>query len=367
MEFSPAVRKSNKRYSVPSALTFRPFFPITPKVFLQPLTGARISAVHFYTASTPQILRTSLGKADNAAVSSSEISGPIKGLPQSIHLEADNSTAELYRKIALQARCDVLRLRITADGSGKVPLASSKDISLKQANLLDNGTIYVKDLGPQISWQTVFVVEYAGPLLIHPLIYFLRPHIYRNGSSPASELQTISLLMITAHFLKRELETLFVHRFSNASMPVFNIFKNSAHYWFLAGLLIAYFTYAPNAPTAAPSNSVLTYVAVALYVVGELGNLNAHLCLRRLRSAGGTERGIPRGLGFGVVTCPNYMFEVLAWLAIATVNRSWSTLVFIGVAGVQMLLWAKKKEHRLRKDFGDKYKKKRFVMLPGIC
>ena len=220
--------------------------------------------------------------------------------------------------------------------------------------------------GPQISWQTVFIVEYIGPILIHPLIYFLRPYIYRDASSPPSELQTISLLMITTHFLKRELETIFVHRFSNASMPVFNIFKNSGHYWFLAGLLIAYVTYAPNSTAAVPSNPVLTYTAVALYIVGELGNLNAHLCLRRLRSTGGTERGIPQGLGFDLVTCPNYMFETLAWLAIAIVNRSWSTLVFVVVAVVQMALWAGKKERRLRKEFPDKYKKKRYTMLPGV-
>ena len=160
---------------------------------------------------------------------------------------------------------------------------------------------------------------------------------------------------------------MFVHRFSNASMPIFNIFKNSAHYWGLAGLLIAYVTYAPNSATAAPSNPLLTYTAVALYFIGELGNLNAHLCLRRLRSEGGAERGIPRGLGFNLVTCPNYMFEILAWIAIAMVNRSWSTLVFMGVAIIQMVLWAKKKEYRLRKEFGDKYKKKRYTMLPGIC
>ena len=173
--------------------------------------------------------------------------------------------------------------------------------------------------------------------------------------------------MITAHFFKRELETLFVHRFSNASMPFFNIFKNSGHYWVLGGLLIAYVTYGPKATAAAPSNPLITYPAVALYIVGELGNLNAHLCLRRLRSAGGTERGIPQGLGFNLVTCPNYMFEILAWLSMALINRSWTTLVFLWLAGLQMALWAKKKERRLREDFGDKYKKKKYAMLPGIC
>jgi very-long-chain enoyl-CoA reductase len=31
-----------------------------------------------------------------------------------------------------------------------------------------------------------------------------------------------------------------------------------------------------------------------------------------------------------------------------------------------MMAWAKKKEDKYRKEFGDQYKKKRYSMLPGI-
>jgi very-long-chain enoyl-CoA reductase len=94
--------------------------------------------------------------------------------------------------------------------------------------------VVVKDLGPQISWKTVFLIEYAGPMLIHPLFYILM------GPSQKSLVQFVVMAMITLHFLKRELETLFVHRFSHATMPFMNVFKNSFHYWVLP-LLIACF------------------------------------------------------------------------------------------------------------------------------
>jgi very-long-chain enoyl-CoA reductase len=253
----------------------------------------------------------------------------------------------------------------------------SDDTTLSGAGLDDSSTISVKDLGPQIAWRTVFIVEYLGPLLIHPTILYLRPYIYPLPSltpsslPPPSELQQLSMALCVAHFAKRELETIFVHRFSSATMPAFNIFKNSGHYWLLAGANIAYWTYSPNSVTQQHTTlklpeDALTTVGLAFFALGELGNLYTHLILASLRPKGTTARGIPTGFSFGLVTCPNYMWECLAWAGIWMVTRSWSTFLFLLVAGAQMAVWGMKKEKRYRKEFGDKYKKKRFAMIPGV-
>ena len=224
-------------------------------------------------------------------------------------------------------------------------------------------------------------------------MYYLRPYIYRSPHTvtrwtpyPAPTLsQTLSLAFIVLHFFKREMETILVHRFSAATMPAFNIFKNSAHYWILGGLNIALFTYSPSqgcATAHAPprmfaslfpfydGRAFLPALATILFVVGELGNLSAHLTLRSLRKDGSGERGIPRSGVFKLlpnVTCPNYTFETLAWIGIGLMNRSWSTALFAVVAVAQMAVWSKKKESRYRKEFGkDKYKFKAWGMLPGI-
>jgi len=101
--------------------------------------------------------------------------------------------------------------------------------------------IVFKDLGPQISWRMVFLIEYLGPLLIHPLFYLDNPisHLVYGASVQHSRMQSLAFGMVMLHFVKRELETIFVHRFSNATMPIRNIFKNSFHYWVLSGLLLA--------------------------------------------------------------------------------------------------------------------------------
>jgi very-long-chain enoyl-CoA reductase len=225
----------------------------------------------------------------------------------------------------------------------------------------------VKDLGPQIAWRTVFVIEYLGPIFIHPLVYNLAPWIYRAGIFEASQAQKTVLVAIVAHFVKREFETLLVHRFSAATMPVRNIFKNSAHYWLLSGLNLAYWLYSPNSSAAGPTNQLLLSVGLALYAIGELGNLYVHLVLRDLRSSGGTERGIPQGWLFDLVTCPNYMTEVLSWIGVYLISQlNWAALFFAMVSTAQMAQWASKKERRYRKEFGDRYKRKRFTMIPGI-
>lgn len=234
----------------------------------------------------------------------------------------------------------------------------------RMADLCYNNSLW-SSTGPQIAWQTVFLIEYLGPILIHPLFYYGRSFIY-GTSQPPSELQTMALIMVVLHFIKREYETLFVHRFSSSTMPFTNVFKNSAHYWLLSGVNLAYWIYSPSAPTAGKSNPLITYAGIALYVIGELGNLSNHYTLRNLRRPGSTDRGIPKGLGFNIVTCPNYMFEVMSWIGVWLVTWSLSTAVFLVVAGVQMAAWGKKKERRYRKEFGDKYKRKSFVILPGI-
>jgi very-long-chain enoyl-CoA reductase len=47
---------------------------------------------------------------------------------------------------------------------------------LDALNVRDGGKIYCKDLGPQIGWKTVFLAEYAGPLLVY-LMFYNRPEI----------------------------------------------------------------------------------------------------------------------------------------------------------------------------------------------
>lgn len=181
-----------------------------------------------------------------------------------------------------------------------------------------------------------------------------------------SRTQWLSFGLVVLHFLKREFETLFVHKFSANTMPVRNIFKNCFFYWVFSGALCAYCIYSPTSLAATADAPAIDAVGTALYLFGEGGNALVHRYLASLRSSGGTERKIPVGYGFGLVTCPNYMFEILSWAGVIVVSRDWSVALFIAIGAAQMYNWALGKERAYRKEFGDSYKKKRYVLLPGL-
>lgn len=89
-----------------------------------------------------------------------------------------------------------------------------------------------KDLGKQISWKTVFLVEYAGPLIIFPALYALT-RVKGHDSH-----QKLLFWLMILHFAKREFETLFIHVFSKSTMPFKRVFINSLHYWVFGALFM---------------------------------------------------------------------------------------------------------------------------------
>lgn len=144
-----------------------------------------------------------------------------------------------------------------------------------------------KDLGPQIGYQTVFFWEYFGPLVIYPLFYFFPQILYAPfGFAPGelsahqtSFVQALATGFWCAHYLKRILETYLVHRFSHATMPIANLFRNCAYYWLFA----AYVSYFVNHPRYTEAPPVQVVVGLSLGVVSELANLYCHIALANLR------------------------------------------------------------------------------------
>jgi hypothetical protein len=78
------------------------------------------------------------------------------------------------------------RQSIRLDAKGK---SLNDDDTLKTLSLANNGKLYVKDLGSQISWKMVFLVEYAGPLGVYLWLY-TKPWLFYGNP----EITTVSLV-----------------------------------------------------------------------------------------------------------------------------------------------------------------------------
>lgn len=188
-------------------------------------------------------------------------------------------------------------------------------------------TLVFKDLGLQISWKLVFLIEYFGPMLITALFVIFQKQIY-GSTFKYNMSQKIGLAMIFIHYIKRELETLFVHRFSNDTMPFLNVFKNSFHYWVLLGVGAMYFLLHPNyTPPAWGSDQIHTGLLVA-FCFFEFMNFQCHMVLRNLRKPGSSERGVPKGWGFDLVSCANYFWESLCWLTFSVSTQCFGAYFF---------------------------------------
>lgn len=163
------------------------------------------------------------------------------------------------------------------------------------------------------------------------------------------------------HFVKRELETLFVHVFSNQTMPAFNLFKNCFYYWAFAALNALFVR-----DTAAGRLGPVQRLGVAAFFVCEALNFHCHVVLRRLRPRGSTAYVNPPGPLFRHVACPNYTFEILSWVSFSLYSRCLASYAFTLFGFLQINAWAEQKRVRLNKTFGAEHGERRWRLFWGI-
>lgn len=171
--------------------------------------------------------------------------------------------------------------------------------------------------------------------------------------------------MVLLHYFKREFETVFVHRFSNDTMPVQSLLKNCFGYWFLFGFGTMFFFLKPDYEPPSWATDNVFYAATALFCLFEFLNLMTHLTLKNLRTPGTRERKIPHGWGFDTVSCANYLWEACAWITFCVQAQLIGGYIFLAASIYQMSVWAIMKHKKYRKEFAD-YPRNRNAMFPLI-
>ncbi|XP_056868238.1 very-long-chain enoyl-CoA reductase-like [Takifugu flavidus] len=233
-------------------------------------------------------------------------------------------------------------------------------------------TIYFRDLGPQIGWTMVFFAECIGPLVSYLLFYFRVPFIYSDRySSTVSPHHVVTLACAchTFHYVKRLMETIFVHRFTRGTMPLRSIVKNCAYYWGFS----AWCAYCINHPLYTPPSygELQVNCALVVFVLCELGNFSSHLTLSGLRGNGPRSQCFPVPSKnpftwlFFLVSCPNYTYEAGAWVSFTIMTQCLPVAFYTLMAFIQMTIWAKGKHRAYSTEFKD-YPSLRMAIIPLI-
>lgn len=295
------------------------------------------------------------------------VSGKKKDVVTKVTLPKGATVKDLKKEYARLTRKDINRLSFKEESNKEKVIRLDDDRkTIESYGLPAGANITFKDLGPQIGYRTVFVLEYLGPM-VFVMLYYLRPALLygeQAATIPYDWVAKLAVICWVAHFAKREFETFFVHKFSRPTMPLSNIFKNCAYYWTF-GAVIGYPLCAPS--FKAPSEQ-LVYIGFAIFLISEIGNFICHVMLSNMRpKEGSQQRDIPRGFLFELVSCPNYTFEVASWVGFSIMTILPMSYLFTLVGFLQMADWAQKKHRGYKKQFPEEYPKlKRKAIVPFL-
>merc|ERR1711865_1274140 len=131
-----------------------------------------------------------------------------------------------------------------------------------------------------------------------------------NGGDNSSARATMVRWMLFGHYAKRELEVLFLHKYSSKIHLPSSCMISVAYG--LAAFGIDYFT---AFSSASLTNEDL--LAMGLYLVGQLGNGYHHWLLASLRVDESKGYVLPTTGLFPWVACPHYFFELVSWTGLA--------------------------------------------------
>ena len=165
------------------------------------------------------------------------------------------------------------------------------------------------------------------------------------------------MVVHTVHYLKRILETIFVHQFSHATMPIFNLFKNCSYYW---GFAVHELLHQPPPVHArlrrsrcSPASASLQRCAAGQSALSLVPGEPAERRLKAYKE--------PKGGLFKYVTCANYACEIYQWIGFNVATQSaWGGSSCCAV--FQMYFWAIVKHKCLKKLFPGF--KRAFKLLP---
>jgi very-long-chain enoyl-CoA reductase len=274
----------------------------------------------------------------------------------------DNLTdlrVKIKKNLGLSININRIGISFISSETKKKEYISNTNRKVHQYDIKQGTNLVIKDLGIQLDYRSVYIIEYLGPFLIN-ILFFLY-----NKSNETTIFQYILFTMIFIHYLKRILESLFVHIFSRDTMPIKNLFINSFYYWVMFGLLGCSNLYTLSFSKSSHFLGSFRYLFIVSFLYSEFQNFRCHLHQKKLKEDNKGERGIPVEGMFYYVSCANYFWEIMAWLSFSVFSNHWTSYLFVVMSLFILSKWSMERHMNYIKTFSN-YPRSRKALIPYI-
>eukprot|EP00826_Nyctotherus_ovalis_P042233 TRINITY_DN4320_c0_g5_i1.p1 TRINITY_DN4320_c0_g5~~TRINITY_DN4320_c0_g5_i1.p1 ORF type:complete len:230 (-),score=38.32 TRINITY_DN4320_c0_g5_i1:145-834(-) len=217
-----------------------------------------------------------------------------------------------------------------------------------------------------ISKTTIYRFSYSGAAVVVNIVFF---YIIFAKSHSMQWIQVLGYFLLNVHYLKRTLESFFVHRPSSVSLPAFTLIFGAAYYWVFGAAIVGYSIFSPKYSKPDYFHPAVPFVLTCAVLFFEYMNYCCHAVLRDLRPPGTTKKGIPRGYGFDLVSGANYFWELCSWISFACLFRTVAAILFC-IAGFFAMLPSALSSHKNYETYFSgknlRYPPGRKTMIPFI-
>ena len=211
--------------------------------------------------------------------------------------------------------------------------------------------------GPSFSNRKGWIVMELPTVIIFLYVYFC-------GKSAWDVVPLVFLIMWQVHYLHRTLIYPFRTRTEDKRMPI-----AVAASGFFFNIINAYINARFVSEFALYNISWLVdprfLSGLGIFIFGMGLNLHSDTVLLRLRKPGENGYSIPQGGGFRLVSCPNYLGEILEWAGWALATWSLAGLAFFVFTAANLIPRAYSHHQWYRETFED-YPTDRRAVIPGI-
>ena len=191
-----------------------------------------------------------------------------------------------------------------------------------------------------ISKFVIFLSYYSAAIPVILVLFFYKQW-YGNEALTCFQIMVTLLLLI--HYVKRLLETFFIHRTVSYDLSLMDLLSGVFYYCILGSGLLEYQILFMDYTEPSYSIPGISCIFASFMLFCEYMNLRAHMVLRDLRPPGTAKRGIPYGYGFDWVSCANYMWEFCCWIFFTCLVQTWFSLLFCVVGFAMMFSMARLK------------------------